>query len=169
MLRLRRSGRLRAAPTVRMEEYVPFNGRLSSGTRRVDILVAPTVDVENTLLSVLKSNLCVDICERMCYNWVIKNQPNRGGTTMETTIRRPGVMVYFGTIRPCLKLLNKTEQLQLFDAILDYAEFGDVPDFGGTLGTVWSILQVQLDRDFEAYARKVRRRKAAYDPDSYEE
>ena len=53
---------------------------------------------------------------------------------METTIRRPGVMVYFGTIRPCLKLLNKTEQLQLFDAILDYAEFGDVPDFGGTLG-----------------------------------
>ena len=109
---------------------------------------------------------CVDIRERMCYNWVIKNQPNRGGTT---TIRRPGVMVYFGTIRPCLKLLNKTEQLQLFDAILDYAEFGDVPDFGGTLGTVWSILQVQLDRDFEAYARKVRRRKAAYDPDSYEE
>ena len=105
----------------------------------------------------------------MCYNWVIKNQPNRGGTTMEATIRRPGVMVYFGTIRPCLKLLNKTEQLQLFDAILDYAEFGDVPDFGGTLGTVWSILQVQLDRDFEAYARKVRRRKAAYDPDSYEE
>ena len=88
---------------------------------------------------------------------------------MEATIRRPGVMVYFGTIRPCLKLLNKTEQLQLFDAILDYAEFGDVPDFSGTLGTVWSILQVQLDRDFEAYARKVRRRKAAYDPDSYEE
>ena len=63
---------------------------------------------------------------------------------METTIRRPGVMVYFGTIRPCLKLLNKTEQLQLFDAILDYAEFGDVPDFGGTLGTVWSLSLIHI-------------------------
>ena len=49
---------------------------------------------------------------------------------METTIRRPGVMVYFGTIRPCLKLLNKTEQLQLFDAILDYAEFGTAAHWG---------------------------------------
>ena len=88
---------------------------------------------------------------------------------MEATIKRPGVMVYFGTIRPCLKLLNKTEQLQLFDAILDYAEFGAVPDFSAPLGMVWSILQVQLDRDFEAYARKVRRRKAAYDPDTCEE
>ena len=72
----------------------------------------------------------------------------------------PGVMVYF-ELRPCLAQLSAAEKGRLLDAILDYSEFGIVPDFGGKLGVAWGFLLPKLDRDKEAYSRKVQQRKYA--------
>lgn len=56
--------------------------------------------------------------------------------------------------------LSKNEKAALLDAILDYSEFGTVPDFGsGKLGVAWGFLRPKLDRDEEAYTRKVQQRK----------
>ena len=75
--------------------------------------------------------------------------------------QKPGVMIYFDW-RPCLNQLSKSEKAALLDAILDYSEFGTVPDFGsGKLGVAWGFLRPKLDRDKEAYARKVQQRKYA--------
>ena len=73
----------------------------------------------------------------------------------------PGVMIYFD-LRPCLAQLSAAEKGRLLDAILDYSELGTVPDFGGgKLGVAWGFLRPKLDRDKEAYARKVQQRKYA--------
>ena len=72
----------------------------------------------------------------------------------------PGVMIYFD-LRPCLTQLSAAEKGRLLEAILDYSEFGTVPDFSGKLGIAWGFLRPKLDRDSEAYARKVQQRKYA--------
>ena len=72
----------------------------------------------------------------------------------------PGVMIYFD-LRPCLTQLSAAEKGRLLEAILDYSEFGTVPDFSGKLGIAWGFLRPKLDRDRDAYARKVQQRKYA--------
>ena len=42
-------------------------------------------------------------------------------------------MFYFD-VRPCIKRLTLEEKGQLFEAILDYGEFGDLPNFDDRLG-----------------------------------
>ena len=75
---------------------------------------------------------------------------------------RPGVMFYFNT-RPCLKRLNNEQKGQLFEAILDYAEFGIVPDFGDDVGlsVAWDFTQPKIDRDNERYEQISKRRAEA--------
>ena len=46
---------------------------------------------------------------------------------------KPGVMFYF-EIRPCIKRLTLEEKGQLFEAILDYGEFGAIPKVDGAVG-----------------------------------
>lgn len=77
---------------------------------------------------------------------------------------RPGVMLYFDT-RKCLKRLDLQQKGALFEAILDYGEFGVVPDFSvdAVLGVAWDFLEPRIDRDGERYETSVLQRQyAAY-------
>lgn len=73
---------------------------------------------------------------------------------------KPGVMFYFD-VRPCIKRLDANEKGRLFEAILDYAEFGAVPDLDGALGVAWDFIQPKLDRDAERYDRQVEQKQYA--------
>lgn len=76
--------------------------------------------------------------------------------------KQPGVMLYFD-IRPCLKRMTREEQGDLFVSILDYAQYGVVPELDGILGVAWDFIQPRLDRDREKYGQTVSKRKyAAY-------
>lgn len=75
-------------------------------------------------------------------------------------MKQPGVLLYFD-IRPCLKRLSKEEKGELFEAILEYGEFGTVPEFDGCLGIAWDFIQPQIDRDKEKYLDTVDKRKYA--------
>ena len=60
--------------------------------------------------------------------------------------KRPGVLLYFD-IRNGMKRLSTSDKGRLFDAILDYAENGVVPDFEGGLGVAWDfIVQKQCNK-----------------------
>ena len=67
--------------------------------------------------------------------------------------KRPGVLLYFD-IRSGMKRLSTSDKGRLFDAILDYAETGVVPDFEGGLGVAWDFIVQKLDKDAETYAAK---------------
>lgn len=73
---------------------------------------------------------------------------------------KPGVMFYFD-IRPCIKRLTIEEKGKLFEAILDYGEFGTVPEVAGALGIAWDFIQPNLDRDTERYERQVEQKQYA--------
>ena len=76
--------------------------------------------------------------------------------------KQPGVMLYFD-IRPCLKRMTREEQGDLFVSILDYAQYGVVPELDGILGVAWDFIQPRLDRDREKYGQiSVQRNYAAY-------
>lgn len=73
---------------------------------------------------------------------------------------KPGVMFYFD-VRPCIKRLDITEKGRLFEAILDYGEFGIVPDLDGALGVAWDFIQPKLDRDAGRYDKQVEQKQYA--------
>lgn len=73
---------------------------------------------------------------------------------------KPGVMFYF-EIRPCIKRLTLEEKGKLFEAILDYGEFGTIPEVDGALGVAWDFIQPNLDRDTERYERQVEQKQYA--------
>ena len=73
---------------------------------------------------------------------------------------KPGVMFYFD-VRPCIKRLDINEKGRLFEAILDYGEFGIVPDLGGALGVAWDFIQPKLDRDAGRYDKQVEQKQFA--------
>ncbi len=68
----------------------------------------------------------------------------------------PGVMLYFD-VRKCLKRFSIEDKGMLFEAILDYAELGVLPDFDGALGVAWDFIQPKIDRDREAYEKRSER------------
>lgn len=72
---------------------------------------------------------------------------------------KPGVMFYFN-MRPSSKL-SSMERLQLYDAILDYGQTGEIPNFSGALGVAWDYIQPTLDEDNARYeATREKRAKA---------
>ena len=71
---------------------------------------------------------------------------------MSASKTRPGVMMYFD-IRSGLKRLSKAEKGELFEAVLDYGEFGVIPTFDGLLGMAWDFIQPKIDRDAERYKK----------------
>ncbi len=75
---------------------------------------------------------------------------------------KPGIMFYFST-RPCLKRLSLEEKGLLFEALLDYGEFGAVPTFDESpgLAVAWDFMQQLVDRDAERYGVKVMQRRYA--------
>ena len=64
---------------------------------------------------------------------------------------RPGVMLYFDSVRPALNRLDDTQCGQLFRAVVDYAEYGVVPELDALVGMVFDLLVPKIDRDAEKY------------------
>lgn len=74
--------------------------------------------------------------------------------------KQPGVMLYF-EIRPCLARLTMDDQGRLFNAILNYGEFGVEPGFEYMLGVAWDFIKPRLDRDREHYEEVCEKRRQA--------
>lgn len=75
---------------------------------------------------------------------------------------RPGIMLYFD-IRQPLRVLPDADKGRLLDAILEYGEYGTIPEFDGMLAMAWGFIQPKLDRDEESYENaKVQRKYAAF-------
>ena len=74
---------------------------------------------------------------------------------------RPGVMLYFD-LRPSLKRLSLEDKGLLFECILNYAQYGELPDLDGMPGIAWDFIRPRIDRDAERYDEMVElKRKAA--------
>lgn len=73
---------------------------------------------------------------------------------------RPGVMLWFD-LRPSLKRLSLEEKGLLFECIMDYAEYGEVPELDGMAGVAWDFIQPRIDRDAERYEEVSERRRQA--------
>lgn len=69
--------------------------------------------------------------------------------------KRPGVILYFDT-KPAIKSLNAEQKASLLDAILEYGESGESPDFHDDpiLQLTWSFVYPRIDKDGEAYMEK---------------
>ena len=82
----------------------------------------------------------------------------------EQTEKIPGVLIYF-ELRPTFRFMTNDQKGRLFEAILDYGELGQDPDFSDDplLGAVWCFVRPRIDRDAEHYGIKTEQRKyAAY-------
>lgn len=76
-------------------------------------------------------------------------------------LSRPGVMLYFD-FRPGLKRLPLEQRCVVYEAILDYAEFGEIPCFDDPASEMfWEMIRPRLDADAEAYLQKVEKRRNA--------
>ena len=62
--------------------------------------------------------------------------------------------VLYHDIRTPLELLNDEDRGKLFMAILNYSEFGEVPEFNGALGMAFAFIRTALDRDTAAWEAK---------------
>lgn len=76
--------------------------------------------------------------------------------------RKPGVVLYF-EIRPAFRFMTDEQKGKLFEAILDYGEIGQEPEFteDPLLGAVWCLIRPRIDRDGEIYGEKKEQRKYA--------
>lgn len=75
---------------------------------------------------------------------------------------KPGVMIYFETGK-AIRKLDYEKKGRLFEAIMDYAEFGIEPDLDDGLALAWPFIANAIDRDSQSYAKTVvGRKKAAY-------
>ena len=67
---------------------------------------------------------------------------------------RPGVMFYFDML-PALKRLTKVQKADLFEALLEYAQYGVLPEFDDIgVSVAWDFIQPRIDRDAQAYELK---------------
>lgn len=64
--------------------------------------------------------------------------------------------VLYNDIRAPIEQLTMEERGELFTAILDYTEFGELPRFGSNkvLAIAFSFVQAALDRDAEKWEKK---------------
>lgn len=58
------------------------------------------------------------------------------------------IVVYSG-YRVLLEKLSNEEQGRLLMAMLNYAEYGEVPDFGGALKVAFGLIRYRMDQDAE--------------------
>ena len=83
-------------------------------------------------------------------------EPQKKGSS----VRRPGVMIYFDMVEPILPLRD-SEKGRLLMAIVEYARDGLEPKFTGRLALAWGYIQPKLDRDAEVYEDTVQKKKYA--------
>lgn len=69
--------------------------------------------------------------------------------------------VLYHDIRVPLELLTDEQRGKLFIALLNYSEYGDLPDFDGALLMAFAFIRMSLDRDAEAWAEKRAKRAEA--------
>ena len=76
--------------------------------------------------------------------------------------KRTGVMIYF-EIRDMLELMSNDEIAAFFMAILNYAEYGEVPDFGKdkAMRMAWANMKHRIDHDAERYEKTCKARSDA--------
>ena len=74
---------------------------------------------------------------------------------------RPGVMLYFDSVRPALNRLDDTQCGRLFRAVVDYAEYGVIPELDALVGMVFDLLVPKIDRDAEKYEESREQRQYA--------
>lgn len=80
---------------------------------------------------------------------------------MEKTKQRPGVMVYFHLTEP-LRCLPREDFADLMWAVLDYAQYGVLPQFENPLLQMsWGYLQHAADVDKERYEERCAQAKVA--------
>lgn len=75
--------------------------------------------------------------------------------------QRPGVMVYFDSLRPALNRLSDEQCGVLFRAILDYAQYGTTTELDPMTGMVFDLLVPKIDRDGVKYEESREQRKYA--------
>ena len=75
--------------------------------------------------------------------------------------QKPGVMLYFDSIRPALNRLDDQQCGSLFRAIIDYAEYGAVSDLEPMTGMAFDLLRPKIDRDAEKYEESREQRQHA--------
>lgn len=69
--------------------------------------------------------------------------------------------VLYHDIRTPLELLTDEQRGKLFIALLNYSEYGGLPDFDGALLMAFAFIRTSLDRDAEAWAEKRAKRAEA--------
>ena len=67
---------------------------------------------------------------------------------------RPGIILYFDMVAP-LKRLGYEEKGKLLEAMLEYGQFGVVPELDGVLPFIWDCIQPKLDADAKRYRKTV--------------
>lgn len=75
-------------------------------------------------------------------------------------MERPGIMLYFEMLEP-IRVLSDEQKGQLLVAMLEYGQYGVVPEFEGLLAVAWAFLRPKLDRDGQEYRMAVLRRRYA--------
>lgn len=75
---------------------------------------------------------------------------------------RPGIMLYFDILEP-IRVLPDADKGRLLVAMLEYGEYGTVPQFDGMLALAWGFIRPKLDRDEGSYENaKLQRKYAAF-------
>ena len=74
---------------------------------------------------------------------------------------RPGVMLYFDDIRPAINRLDPGQSGALLRSILDYAQYGAVPELDPMTSLVFEMLMPKLDREAERYEESREQRQYA--------
>ena len=69
--------------------------------------------------------------------------------------------VLYHDIRAPLALLTDEQRGKLLTAILNYSEYGELPDFDGALLMAFAFIRTSLDRDAESWAEKRAKRAEA--------
>lgn len=67
---------------------------------------------------------------------------------------KPGIILYYDMFHP-LKDLRYEEKGQLLEAMMEYGEFGVLPELEGILGIAWGFLKPRLDLDAKKYRKTV--------------
>ena len=76
---------------------------------------------------------------------------------------RPGVMLYFDAVRPVINRLDTAQCGVLLRAVVDYAQYGVVPELEPMTGMAFDMLVPKIDRDAERYEEgREQRQYAAY-------
>jgi len=74
---------------------------------------------------------------------------------------RPGVMLYFDDVRPVISRLDVTQCGVLLRSVMDYAQYGVVPELDPMTGLAFDMLVPKIDRDAERYEESREQRQYA--------